>query len=288
MNGIEELVRRSVRSAAPPAPLAPWREIERRARLERRPRWIRRGFALAALAVALAGALLFGGSTNGSGPSPLERASAAVADWQPNQILYVRQLMVSHFAQPDQVGESWQLTSPPYTSRVRSEFPAGGTAFESATNATGFGQGYDWRTNQVIQTADVHPDWRPTGVEQATRDELQSWLESSHARSLGPSEVDGHHVVGFEAFGHQRIFLDAETYLPVLSQSYGLGSGDERLGYDIHYTWKVLPATPGNMGLLDVSSGHADAAVVNLSGDAWRKQEFELGRLVPALTVPGG
>ncbi len=291
MSDIEDLLRRAVRAAAPAVPLAPWGEVERRAKGRRRPRWVLRGLVLGTLALALVAALLFGGATDGSGPSPLERASAAVGDWPPNQILHMRTLMVSHFDQPDQLTEIWQLTSPPYTQHVVNEFPAGGTGadrVESAIDANGLGQAYDWRTNEVIQTSDVHPDWRPTGVEQSTREEIRGWLENSHAISLGESVVDGHHVLGFEAFGHDRLYVDTDTYLPVLDQSFGLGTGDERRGYDHHYTWELLPATEQNRALLTVAASHPDASVVTLSGDAWRTAEFQLGSLMKPLTVPGG
>jgi hypothetical protein len=291
MSDIEDLLRDAMRDATPAVPLAPWGELERRAPSRRRPRWVLRGLALGALTLVLGVALLFGGETNGSGPSPLERASAAVGDWPPNQILHMRTLMVSHFDQPDQLTETWQLTSPPYTQHVVNEFPAGGTGadrVESAIDANGFGQGFDFRTNEVIQTSDVHPDWRPTGVEQSTRDEIRGWLENSHATSLGESVVDGHHVLGFGAFGHDRLYVDAETYLPVLDQSFGFGTGDERRGYDHHYSWELLPATAQNRALLDVAAGHPGARVTTLSGDAWRAAEFDLGSLMKPLTVPGG
>jgi hypothetical protein len=289
VNDTEDLLRRSLASIAPPAPLAPWHEIERRARLGRRPRLIRRALAVGVLVAALTGALLIG-SSGGSGPSALQRASAAVADWPAGAILHTQIHMVSNFPQADHFEESWQLTSPPYTRHTRSWF---GTAtpsdpiVESVTDAVGFGQGYDWRSNVIDQTDDVPVYWREQGVSQSTREDMQSWVSNSHAKSLGESEVDGHRVVGFEAWGSERIFVDAQTYLPVLTQSFGMGVGPQRRGYDEHYTWDLLPASPQNRGLLDLTQVHPGASVSQLGSDAWRQAEMELGRLLPALIVPG-
>jgi hypothetical protein len=290
VNDIEELLRRSVSSGALPAPLAPWAEIERRARRKPRSRWVVRCAALGVLGLALLGALVFGGSTTGSGPSPLSRAAAAVADWPPNQILHVRVLMTSNFPQPDELEESWQLTSPPYTRRTLTEFPAGGSGaqvVESATDANGLGQGFDWRRNEVIQTTGVGSDWRPAGVSQATREELEALLHNGKWKAIGESEIDGHHVVGFEAFGDARVYLDAATFLPVMDQSFGIGVGAERRGYDRHYTWQLLPATAENRALLDVAQQHPGAAVTTLPESAWRALEFELGGLWRPPVTPG-
>lgn len=290
MNDLEELLRGSVRSAAVPAPLLPWAEIERRAHRAPRSRWVVRGAALGVLALALVGVLLFGGSTSGSGPSPLARAAAAVADWPPDQILHVRVLMTSNFPQPDELEESWQLTSPPYTQRTVTEFPAGGSGaqvVESSLDANGFGQGFDWRSNEVLQTTGVGSDWRPTGVSQATRDEMEGLLHNGNWKDIGESDVDGHHVVGFEAFGDARVYLDSTTFLPVMDQSFGIGVGAERRGYDRHYTWELLPATAENRALLDVAKQHPGAAVTTLPGDAWRALEIELGGLWHPPVTPG-
>jgi hypothetical protein len=290
MSDLEDLLRRGVRDATPAVPLAPWGEIERRARRWHRSRWALRGAALGVLALVLAGALLFGGGTNGSGPSPIARAAAAVVDWPSNQILHVRMRMTSNFAQPDELEESWQLTSPPYTRRVVTAFPAGGTgaqAVESAMASDGTGQAFDWRRNEVVQTTGVGDDWRPTGVEQTTRDEMQALMANGNWKSIGESDIDGHHVVGFEAFGTARLYLDATTFLPVMDQSFGYGVGDERRGYDRHYTWELLPVTPANRALLDVAAQHPNAPVVTLPGPAWRALEIELGGLWKPPITPG-
>jgi hypothetical protein len=286
MSEIDDLIRRSAGPVAVP-PLAPWHEIERRAGLARRPR---RGLILGGLALALAAALLFGDVTRGSGPSALQRAGAAVADWPAGEILHTQIHMVSNFPQADHFEETWQLTSPPYTRHTRSWF--GGPApseeiVESVTDADGFGQGYDWRSNVIVQTDDVPGYWREEGVSQSTREDMQAWVSNSHAKSLGESEVDGHHVVGYEAWGSERIFVDSQTYLPVLTQSFGIGVGAQRRGYDQHYTWELLPASPQNRGLLDLTQVHPGASVSKLGSGAWRRAEMELGRLMPALIVPG-
>jgi hypothetical protein len=143
MNDLDELIRSSLREDRRPLPeLAPWREIEQSARSVGRIR-ARRGFVIGAATIAVASGLLFSGSLDRAGPSPLEHASAAVVDWPPNQILHMRIVMTSNFNQPDFVEESWQLTSPPYTLRTRDAFPANGTGaqvVESAEDANGLGQ----------------------------------------------------------------------------------------------------------------------------------------------------
>ena len=73
----------------------------------------------------------------------------------------------------------------------------------------------------------------------------------------------------------------------MLDRSFGFGSGDERRGYDHHYSWELLPATPENLELLDVGRAHPGAVVSTLSGDAWRAAQFALGALMKPLTVPG-
>lgn len=289
MNDIENVIRRSVQSGAVVQPLAPWAEIERRAGSASRPLSLRRGLALGGVAVVLVGALLFGGSS-GSGPSPLERASAAVADWPPNQILHLRILTSYNFPQADSLQESWQLTSPPYTMRSVSAFPAGATGgqrSEFTTDSAGAGQQFDWRTGEVAETTNLPVEWRQSGLTPTMHDQMAAWIERSHARSLGTSEVDGHTVVGFEAddWG-QRIYVDSQTYLPILAQSFGCGVGDQRRGYDEHYFWELLPATPDNRGLLDVSRQHPSATPVAMSQSAWRAVAGQLGGAVSPPVTP--
>lgn len=92
-------------------------------------------------------------------------------------------------------------------------------------------------------------------------------------------------ILGFEAFGDTRIYLDAETHLPVMDQSFGIGVGDQRRGYDRHYAWELLPATPQNLNLLDVSAQHSDAATVPLTGSAFTSIDGQLGGLIrPPIT----
>lgn len=290
MTDVEELLRTSLKAAPPVGPLAPWREIESRARRTRRTRWKRRCIVLGATTVALTGALLLAGSFDRSGPSPLARAGAAVVNWPPNQILHARILTTYNFPQPDSLEESWQQTSPPYATRYLSAFPADATGrqrSEFSADANGTGQAFDWRSDQVIQTTNLPAEWRPTGVAQTTHDQMQALISNGHWKSLGTSEIDGHQVLGFEAFGDSRIYLDAQTYLPVMEQSFDIGVGDQRRGYDRHYTFDLLPATPANRNLLDVSQQHPDAPTVPLTGPAWSAIEGQLGALINPPITPG-
>jgi hypothetical protein len=289
---VDELLREAVRDTDIPPLTARWSEIERAAAGLRRRRRIRRGLALGGASLALAALLLLaGGLTGGSGPSPLERASAAVTAWPPNQILHTRIRLVSHFDQPVYLEDVWQLTSPPYTERIVNSFDDGVPAdtVDSVWDANGNGQVYDSGSNRLLETTDVRTAWRPTDVVEGgqTRDEMQGWVANSHATSLGESDVDGHHVLGFEAFGDSRIFVDATTYLPVLSQSFGIGVGDQRNGYDQHYTWDLLPATPANLPLLDLTAQHPDASTATLAGPAWADALLTLNRASRTLITPG-
>ena len=283
MSDIDDLLRESVRSVAE-ALRACAVARSSTALTARRPRWARRGF-VAALALALAGALLVGNPTGSRRPSPLERASAAVSDWPPNQILHARQLMVSHFDQPDQLQESGNSRAR-RTRGTRHRISCrrdGGDRIESA-NAEGLGQAFDSRTNEV-----GHPD-RVLRLEAHRRraDDARrhrGLVANSHASSLGESEVDGHRVLGFEAFGHARLYVDAETYLPMLDRSFGFGIGDERRGYDHHYSWELLPATARTSGSWTCPCA-SRCSVATLSGDAWRAAQFALGGLMKTLDVP--
>jgi hypothetical protein len=291
MTEIENLLRSGLRGASSPHPLKPWPEIERLAGLRRRRRRIHRAAILAAATLVAIAALLVGGIENGgTGPSPFQRASAAVVAWPPNEILHVRIRMVSNFDQPDAVQDTWQLTSAPYTQHTIASFPAGGQPSDTsdwASDATGFAQGYDWRTNEVVQTSDAPLEWRPTGLDQSTRDEMQALIAREDATSLGTSIRDGHTVVGFEIDGDSRIYLDATTYLPVLTQSFGMGVGSQKLGYDQYYTWDILADTPANRALLDLSNQHADATTATVTGPAWVAIESTLGGQLKQPIIPG-
>ena len=288
----ESVLRSAV--AAPPPELVDWAEIERRASRTRRSR--RRIALLAAVgALAVAALLLVGGVGRDGRPSELERARAALsAPWPAGEILHQQQRMVSHFDQPAAVVDSWQLTSAPYTKRTVSLFEDGKASdrLEMMSAADGHGQLYDWRSNTVAETDGVGPDWQPTGVDQSTRSEMLAWLDREHPESLGPSVVDGHPVVGFELTGPQgrgtdRVFLDAATYLPVMTQSFGWGTGELAKGYDEHYRWELLPDTEANRALLDVAALHTDATVEPSDAAAWRARATELGRLFRTTIVPG-
>jgi hypothetical protein len=287
---IEDILRRAVRATAVPAPLVPWHEIERCARRARRPHWRPRALMVSAAALALAAGFLIAGSTGGSGPSPLQRASAAVVAWPPNQILHLRILTTYNFPQADSLQESWQLTSPPYSMRSISAYPpgaAGAQRVEFATDATGSGEQFDSLSGDVAETTNLPAEWRQTGVAPVTRDQMQAWVDRSHATNLGESEVDGHEVVGFEsAAWRERIFVDAQTYLPVLDQSFGCGVGAQRNGYDEHYSWELLPSTPANLALLDVAAQHPAAPAVALSESGWRALAGQLGGLVKPPITP--
>ena len=291
MTDLDELLRSSLKGRPPSGPLATWEEIERLAtRRQRR----RRRIGVVAGTLVTAGALLVGSATFGdtgpSGSSTLARASVATTTWPPDRVLHVRIRMVSHFGQPDSLQDVWQLTSPPYTARIRQAFPADGgpaTTSESATDSVGLGQAYDWRSNQVVETTDTPMEWRPEGVDQMVKTEMQAWVNNSHATSLGKSEIDGQQVIGFEAFGNERLYLDAQTFLPAVVQSFGKGVGAQKAGYDLRYTWSLLPDSPESLSLLDVAQQHPEAAVTHLSQAAWVKTQVELGQLQETPTTPG-
>jgi hypothetical protein len=289
MSSIDSVIRRALEELPAPAPLVPWPEIERRALRARRPRWLGRGLALGAAALLVAGALLLSGSLDRAGTSPLARASAAVSSWPPDRILHLRILMVSHFNQPDELEESWQRTSAPFTVRRRTAFPANGSGrqvVESVASANGLGQLYDWRSRRVVRTTHAPAPWRPLGIEQQTRDELKAMLVANRWKPLGASTIDGHRVLGFSV-SDARLYIDSTTYLPVLLRSSGIGVGAERRGYDLRYSWELLPATRDNLHLLDLTFEHPHAAVVSRGGRAWNTLADRLGRAWRPPITPG-
>jgi hypothetical protein len=286
VNEIEDLLRDALRATPEPLHVARWSEIEQAAAVRRRARRRRRGAGIGIAAIALATTLvLYGGTIGGSGPSPLERASAAVS----GMVLHTRQRMVSHFDQPVYIEDTWQLTSPPYTTRIVNSFADGVAADTTETTLDGAGNGafYDQATNRVVETTGLDASWRPTEVDSETHAAIQGWIANSHATSLGSSEVDGHQVVGFEAWGSERMFIDATTYLPVLDQSYGMGTGAERNGYDTHYTFELLPDTAANHQLVDLAAQHPGAAVETLPGPAWGDALLAVNGASRTLVVPG-
>jgi hypothetical protein len=289
MNEIEDLLRDAVHATAKPLSVEHWSEIERDVAVRRRRRR-RRGAGVAVAAVALAATLvLHGGAIGGSGPSPLERASAAVSTWPAGMILHTQQRMVSHFDQPVFVEDTWQLTSPPYTKRIVNSFADGVPAdtTESTLDGNGNGAFYDQSTHQVVETTGLDSSWRPTEVDSETHDTIEAYIASSHATSLGTSEVDGHQVIGFEAWGDERMFIDARTYLPVMDQSYGMGVGPERNGYDTHYSFELLPDTASNHDLVDLAAQHPGAAVSTLPAPAWGDALLAVNGVSRTLVIPG-
>ena len=73
----------------------------------------------------------------------------------------------------------------------------------------------------------------------------------------------------------------------MLDQSFGMGSGPERKGYDIHYTFDLLPDTGANRQLVDVAAQHPDAAVESLAGGAWGDALLAVNGASRTLVVPG-
>jgi hypothetical protein len=285
---VEQLLRRAVRSAPPPA-VPSWEQVETAAAHRRRPRR-RVRVALAAAVLALAALLAVGGLGRNGRPSTIARAKAGLLHpWPAEHILHVTTRTVFHFDQPDVVDESWQLTSAPFTRRGVTTIEDGDPAdrLEMTVSGDGRGQLYDWRTGQVVASSAIPVDYRPTSIGETSRDQMGRWLTQTGARELGPSEVDGHHVLGFEAFGHDRFYLDADTFLPVLWQVYGMGTGDQSKGYDVHYQWQLLDDTKDSRQLLDVAAQHPGAGSVDASGDAWRQRAMALGPR-RAITLPGG
>jgi hypothetical protein len=287
---IEDLLRAALHVPAPPLSVAHWSEIERDAAARRRRRRRRRVVGIGAAATAVAATLvLYGGAIGGSGPSPLERASAAVSTWPAGMILHTQQRMVSHFDQPVYVEDTWQLTSPPYTKRIVNSFADGVRAdtTESTLDGNGNGAFYDGSANQLVETTNLDASWRPTEVDTETHDAIQAWIANSHATSLGSSEVDGRQVIGFEAWGSERMYIDAQTYLPVMDQSYGMGVGPERNGYDTHYTFELLPDTGANHELVDLAAQHPGAAIATLPASAWDDALLAVDAASRTLVIPG-
>jgi hypothetical protein len=290
MSEIEDLLRDAVRVVAVPLSVEHWSEIERDAAARHRARRRRRVACIGGAAIAVAVSLvLYGGAIGGSGPSPLERASAAVSTWPAGMILHTQQRMVSHFDQPVYVEDTWQLTSPPYTKRIVNSFADGvpTDTTESTLDGNGNGAFYDQSTNQVVETTNLAASWRPTGVDSETHDTIEAYIARSHATSLGPSEVDGHQVIGFEAWGDERMFIDVKTYLPVMDQSYGMGVGPERNGYDTHYTFELLPDTAANHELVDLAAQHPGTTVSTLPAAAWGDALVAVNGASRTLVVPG-
>jgi hypothetical protein len=93
-------------------------------------------------------------------------------------------------------------------------------------------------------------------------------------------------VLGFSD-GTGRIYLDATTYLPVLETTFGMGTGPERRGYEIHYTWTLLPLTRANRALLDLAKVHRGATVIRLGGSAWDARATGVGRRWRPPVTPG-
>jgi hypothetical protein len=280
---VEQLLRRAVRGTRPPA-LPAWEHVASRTAVPRRRR--RGVLALAAAGLAAALLLTVGGIDRSGRPSTVERARAALAQpWPADRILHVRTTTVFHYDQPDVVLDEWQLTSAPFSRRVVTE--VAGERQELATSGDGRGQAFDVRSGQVAETAALPASWRPAAVDETSREQMEGYLAQVGARALGSSRVDGHDVLGFEAFGHDRFYLDAETFLPVLWQSYGLGTGAQRRGYDVHYTWQLLDDTEANRALLDVAAQHPGAPTGAVAASGWQE-------LVNALTpsrmpeLPGG
>jgi hypothetical protein len=292
MSEIDNLLRGAVRATAKPLHPLRWDEIERDAAVRRRARRRRRGAGIGIAAAALAATLvLHGGAVGGSGPSPLERANAAVSAWPAGMILHTEQRTVSHFDQPVYLEDTWQLTSPPYTKRIVNSFVDGVPAdtTETTLDADGNGAFYDRATNQVVETTNLSASWRPTGVDadSDSRATIQGWITRAHPTSLAARDVDGHHVLGFEAWGTERIFIDAQTYLPVMDQSFGMGTGAESKGYDNHYSYELLPDTPANRQLVDIEPQHPDAALEQLAGPAWGDALLVVNGASRTLVLPG-
>jgi hypothetical protein len=187
------------------------------------------------------------------------------------------------------IEDTWQLTSPPYTTRIVNSFADGEPAdtTESTLDGNGNGAFYDQSTNQVVETTNLDAAWRPTAVDSETHDAIQGWITRSHATSLGAGEVDGRQVIGFEAWGSERMYIDAQTYLPVMDQSYGMGVGAERNGYDTHYTFELLPDTPANHALVDIAAQHPGAAVEALPAPAWATALLAVNGASRTLVIPG-
>ncbi len=182
------------------------------------------------------------------------------------------------------VVDEWQLTSAPFTRRVVTA--VAGDRQEVASSGDGRGQLFDPGSGQLVETAALPASWRPAAIDETSREQMEGYLTQVGARALGRSRVDGHDVLGFEAFGHDRFYLDAATFLPVVWQSYGMGSGEQQRGYDVHYAWQLLDDTAGNRGLLDVAAQHPGVPTSALAGTAWQARVDALAPQLPEL--PGG
>ena len=272
MSDIEDLLRRAVRDATPAVPLAPWGETGApRAAWHRRPRWVApRARARHPRARARRQRSCSAGRRTARARRRLRALAAAVVDWPSNQILHVRMLMMSNFAQPDELEESWQLTSPPYTRRVVNGSPrrhrraavesAIGLERNSVRPSTGA------RTRSCRRAA-CGADWRPTGVEQPTRDEIAAGSATAMRRASARATWTGTTWSASRPSAHDApVRRRRDVSCRCIDQSFGYGVGHERRGYDRHYTWELLPVTPANRALLDVAAQHPDAPLVTLPG----------------------
>ena len=214
MSDLNQLIRTSLQSPEPPSALAPWSEIERRAAAARPRRRRRYALAMGVVGVVVACVIVLGGRLGGDGPTPLARASTAVASWPAHHILHLRMLTEYRFPQADSVQETWPFTSAPFTLRTQVAFPATGMGtkiVQTVVSASGEAATYDPRSHEVVSTTNA--SHIAAGIDQSVRTSIRELAHSALWEKLGPSVKDGHHVLGY-ADGRGRIYVDSENLPP--------------------------------------------------------------------------
>jgi hypothetical protein len=213
--------------------------------------------ALAAAAIAAAAVLLNAGSL-GAGASPADAAAIihhadAALSARAHEILHTK-VVGDGF-----VGETWQLTSPPY-SYLAYKGPVGSPAPEEAGNATTSSY-YDPASN----TIQVQPS-APAPAFDDPLAEVRHALDAGQARYLGATQTDGVPTYKIQfadknGFTSQGLiaYVDRHTYRPVLLSDPQRTGGIVQLRVE---TFEYLPPTAANLASLRLSARHPTARVV--------------------------
>jgi hypothetical protein len=222
--------------------------------------------ALAVPAAVLVGAVLVVVGSFGGGGTPI--ADAAILH-HASAVFAPRPHMIFHAAVAGDgfSSETWQMTSPPYSS-VGSKGPVGiANGAESISGSSV--QWWDPRTNTIHQQQAPTPGM-PFDNQLV---DARAALRAGRARVLGTATVDGRPVYKIQFTGKDGsdsarelvAYVDQQTYRPLMLDS------PQRNGKVIHLrvtAFEYLPATEANMKLLSLTALHPDAPVV-LDGSSY-------------------
>jgi hypothetical protein len=229
----------------------------------RRRSWVPAVLAISAPAFgATAVALVLTGVFSSGGPGVADAAIIRHADAAltapPNEILYTDVAGGGFGAQ------TWQLTSPPYSS-LGFKGPLGRSAPEDAESGTTSSY-WDPATNTIHE--------QPAGPPAAFDDPLAEARVALHrgdARVLGTATVDGVQTYAIQFASKEgynsavTAYVDQRTYRPVLLRD------PQRDGSVVMLkvlAFRFLPANAANMRLLSLTARHPTARVVTAAGSS--------------------